>query len=205
MRYALALLFPLICAVVRVEAQAAPMVAQPYQRALTREARALWGLNAPVAAMGAEIEQESGWNPDARSAYAGGLAQFTPQTAAWISGAYRKELGENQPFNPQWAIRALVRYDFDLRRQVAPAASDCDHWGFTLSAYNGGAGNLAKDRAICRANDCDPTRWFGEVERFTSRAPAAAKENRAYPRRILLKLQSNYADWGNPVSCKPGV
>lgn len=179
-----------------------PQAAKPYQRAVTREARAVWGLNAPIAVLGAQIGQESRWRPDVCSAFACGLSQFTPQTAAWISGVYPKELGENDPFNPNWAIRALVRYDNDLYKGTPKAETDCEQWAFTLSAYNGGLGWVRRDAALCeRADGCVPTAWFGNVEMQTARSAAAARENRGYPRRILLTLQTTYLPWGPGVSC----
>lgn len=179
-----------------------PTAAIPYQRTLTREARAIWGLDAPVAVLAAQIQQESAWNPDVCSSFACGLAQFTPATAQWISGAYTKTLGANRPFSPEWAIRALARYDYDLYMSIQ-AAPDCDRWAMALSAYNGGPTWLARDRVRCDAAACDPSRWFGQVEGYTARSRVAARENRGYPRRILLDLQATYASWGRSVICSP--
>lgn len=181
---------------------AAPSAAIPYQRTLTREARLLWGLDAPVAVMAGQIEQESAWNPLATSPYAAGLAQFTLSTASWISGAYAQELGSNQPFNPEWAIRALVRYDYDLGHALGPVADECSWWAMALSAYNGGATWLERDRNYCTSIEgCSPLVWFNNVELYTRRGPGAAKENRGYPRRILFDTQLNYTDWGRTVPC----
>lgn len=183
-------------------AHSAPDAALPYQRDLAREARALWGLDAPTAVMAAQIDQESAWNPLAQSAYAAGLAQFTPSTATWISGAYRRDLGENQPFNPAWALRALVRYDYDLYAGIAGAKEACSRWAFALSGYNGGPGWVTRDRALCSAvSGCDPNIWFGNTELYTQRSEMSAKENRGYPRRILLLLQAAYETWGGRVPC----
>ncbi|MDG3784759.1 lytic transglycosylase domain-containing protein, partial [Pseudomonas aeruginosa] len=57
------------------------------------------------------------------------MAQFMPGTAEWIAGLYPAALGTNQPFNPGWALRALVTYDRWLydRNQ---ASSECDRWAF---------------------------------------------------------------------------
>lgn len=64
-----------------------PVEARQYQRELTRNARAVWGLNAPVSTFAAQIHQESQWNARARSPVgAQGLAQFMPATASWIAG-----------------------------------------------------------------------------------------------------------------------
>jgi soluble lytic murein transglycosylase-like protein len=179
-----------------------PAAARQYQRALTREARALWGLDAPIAVMAGQIHQESAWNADAKSAYAGGLAQFTPATADWISGAYPKDLGERQPFNPAWAIRALVRYDFDLYGKQGIVPNACDRWAFALSGYNGGPGWIARDRKRCiSSSGCDPKLWFGHVELHSPRSAAAFKENREYPKRILTRHQAIYARWGGTIAC----
>lgn len=184
-----------------------PRAALEYRADLTREARAAWGMQAPVAVMAAQIHQESAWRPDAQSPYADGLAQFVPATAEWVAERW-PALGGAAPFNAQWAIRAMARYDrwlFD--RYGAPAATLCDQWAFTLAAYNGGQGWTMRDRAHCRAQPacpgCDPERWWGHVADHPDprRAEWAVDENRGYPRRILLVLQSRYASWGGGVSC----
>lgn len=129
-----------------------PRAALEYRADLTREARAAWGMQAPVAVMAAQIHQESAWRPDAQSPYADGLAQFVPATAEWVAERW-PALGGAAPFNPQWAIRAMVRYDQHLKERYGqPAATECDSWAFTLSAYNGGQGNLLKDQRLCRAD-----------------------------------------------------
>lgn len=177
-----------------------PPAAHRYHRELLGEARAVWGMDAPVAALGAQIQQESGWNPAAHSAVADGLAEFTPATAEWIAGAYPKTLGQADPYNPSWAIRALATYDFQLWNETR-AATVCDHMAFALSAYNGGLGWVYRDQKLAQAHGADPARWFGATDAFTSRAPAAARENRGYPSRILLVLQPSYAEWGGEIDC----
>lgn len=183
-----------------------PAAARPYQRTMLRESRAVWGMSAPIAIFGAQIQTESAWRPGAHSIYASGLAQFIPSTAEAMSRKY-PELGGAAPLNPNWAIRGLVRYDRDIYRghfvnAVAPA-SECDRWAFALSGYNGGEGWIARDRALCRARPgCDPSRWWGHVERFTSRSASNAAQNREYPKRIELQFQSSYRSWGGLVRCQ---
>ncbi|HEY4294531.1 transglycosylase SLT domain-containing protein [Luteibacter sp.] len=177
--------------------------AEAWQRTVQREAHAVWGINAPVSAFGAQIEQESAWRSNARSPYAAGLAQFTTDTATDMARWY-PELGPSDPYDPRWAIRALVRYDYRLYSGITGARGDCDHWAMTLSAYNGGAGWLNRDRALCsHVSGCDPSRWWGHVDRQTQRASWARAENRAYPSRILLTLQSPYAaaGWAGQAVC----
>jgi soluble lytic murein transglycosylase-like protein len=199
MKTLLAVLF-LLCLPSLVGAQI-PRAALQYQRALIGNVHAVWGLNGPVAAMAAQVHQESGWNTDAKSAYAGGLAQFTPDTADWISKKYAKDLGTNQPYNPTWALRARAQYDKYLYDIMPFAATDCDRWAFTLSAYNGGAGWVTRDRTLATQNGADSRRWWKNVENYSKRSDAAKKENRGYPRRILLLIQPRYASWGPSVEC----
>lgn len=188
------------------EAALVPPRARPYRRAMLREGRAVWGMGPPVALFGAQIQAESGWNPAARSAYAAGLSQFIPSTADAMAKKYADLGPQAQPLNPQWAIRALVRYDHDIYfgrfvNAVAPA-TDCDRWAFTLSGYNGGEGWISRDRSLCSQRaGCDPARWYGNVERYTARSESNARENREYPRRIELRYQPNYRSWGNLVRC----
>ncbi len=181
------------------EAQEIPREAVRYQRQLMREAQAVWGLKAPIALFAAQIHQESGWRADARSKFAGGLAQFTPDTAAWIGSAY-KDLAGAEPFNPSWAMRAMVRYDRHLFDRIE-AVSPCDQWAMTLSAYNGGLGWLKRDKALTLRAGLDPLRWWENVELHSPRADWAIRENRGYPRRIMLDLQSRYHRWGAAVPC----
>lgn len=192
-----------------------PRDALRYQRDLTRNARAVWGMDAPVATFAAQIHQESRWRANAQSPVgAQGMAQFMPGTATWISGAYK--LGEAQPYNTGWALRALVNYDRYLWERVLPSPQpypasgrggerDCSRMAMTLSAYNGGLGWIARDQKLTKAKGGDPLTWFGHVELFNAgRSAAAFAENRGYPRAILLKHQPIYQAWGGAIDC-PGV
>lgn len=178
-----------------------PRAADQYRRDLVRNARAVLGLEAPIATLAAQIHQESGWRPAAKSAYASGLAQFTPDTADWIGGLF-PELAERQPLNPSWALRALVRYDDYLLKRSPDAGGPCHRWAFALAGYNGGAGWITKDRKKTKLAGADDTRWWGAVERFNAgRGAAFFAENRSYPRLILLTHEPKYvrASWGTGV------
>lgn len=188
---------------------AAPSAAEPsaslqYKRLVTREARLVFGLSAPVAMLAGQIEQESGWRSDVCSAYACGLTQFTKATADEIDAKYL--LGGPNRSNPEWAVRAQMAYMRDLYEAEAirlDADTDCDRWAFTLSSYNGGYGWVKRDKAICAAHDCDTGKWFGNVEDWSNRAAWAFRENRGYPRRILGRNQYIYETWGKVVTCPP--
>jgi soluble lytic murein transglycosylase-like protein len=174
-----------------------PRAAAPYRRDLVAASRAHWGLAAPVATFAAQIHQESAWNLRAQSPYANGLAQFTPATASWM-GQIAPELGEPDVWNPAWAMRAMVRYDRWLWERVE-SDHECDRMALALSGYNGGLGWTKRDVRLAGASGADPRRWFGHVEKFNAgRAEWAFKENRGYPRNILLRWEPIYetSGWG---------
>lgn len=166
------------------------------QRAeLTRNAQMVWGLNAPVSVFAAQIHQESGWRGDVHSPVgAQGMAQFMPATAAWIASAY-PALRSGDPNNPVWAMRAMATYDKYLWDRIS-AFDDCQRMAMTLSAYNGGLGWLQRDQKTAFSSGLDEPsrmRWFNGIERFNAgRSAAAWRENRDYPRRILLVHQPGY-------------
>ncbi len=178
-----------------------PLAARKHHRTLTAAAHAVWGLDAPIPAFGAQVHQESGWSETAKS-YVGaqGLGQFMPATGNWIVAEY-PDLGPHQPFNPAWALRALVRYDRHLYDRI-PAANECEQMAMALSSYNGGLGNLYRAQRLAAEGGADPFRWFGAVERFNpGRSESNYRENRFYARRILIDLQPTYGVWGRSVKC----
>lgn len=172
-----------------------PRDAYRHRADLTRSARLAWGLDAPVATMAAQIHQESRWRANARSPVgAQGIAQFMPATADWIGGAY-SALGAGDPQNPVWAMRALVTYDKHLYGR-ATAATDCDRMWMVLWAYNGGETWVKRDKALAAKSGADTTR-AAAVEPFNAgRSPANFRENRGYPRLILLRYEPLYARAG---------
>jgi soluble lytic murein transglycosylase-like protein len=183
------------------ERVAIPEQSARFRLALEHEAAARFGLDAPVARMAAQIHLESGWNPSAESAFAQGLAQFTPDTATWLPGVC-PDVGKPDTWDPAWSLRAIACYDHYLYANVA-GDSECDRWAFTLSAYNGGLGWVQRDRARAQAARLDPDRWWGSVERTSARASWARTENRDYVRRILRVLEPAYLDdgWSGQAVC----
>ncbi|MGN6229169.1 MAG: transglycosylase SLT domain-containing protein [Dyella sp.] len=172
-----------------------------YRLQVERAAGEQFGLSAPAARLAAQLHQESGWRTDARSAYAQGLAQFAPATAAWLPQVC-PSVGKPDPWDAGWSIRAAACYDAWLYHR-AQGATDCDRWAMTLSAYNGGeAARDRESRLAYEARD-DPARWFGQVEQQRSRGVAAWQENRTYVRRILLTLEPAYlaAGWPGQEVC----
>ena len=177
-----------------------PHAALQYRDDVVRNARCVWGMSAPVADVAAQLHQESGWRPDAVSPVgAQGLAQFMPATADWIS-QMTPALTSRQPFNPAWAIRALVTYDHWLWQRVR-ADGDCERMAMVLSGYNGGLGWVRRDQRLAARRGLDSLRWFGQVATVNAgRSAANWRENRQYPQRILWALAPRYRSWGG-ASC----
>ena len=190
----------LVCLSVPVLAGAAgiPKAAETHKSTLIRAARAVWGIDAPVAVFAAQVHTESRWNANAKSPVgAEGLAQFMPATAAWLPSV-APETGKPAPYNPGWSLRALVTYDRWIWDQVR-ASNDYERMAFTLSAYNGGLGWVNRDKRLAVRKGLDPSRWFGHVETVNAgRSAANFRENRNYPRLILIERQRVYeaAGWG---------
>lgn len=182
-------------------ADTVPSAAQKYQRDLVRVAQFEMGIDAPIATLAAQIHQESRWHKNAQSPVgAQGLTQFMPGTASWM-GKMRHDLGSADPFNPRWAMQAMVAYNV-WHLQRLQARRPCEKWAMALAAYNGGLGWVQKDIRLASAKGDDPLAWFDSVERHNAgRSASAFKENRQYPRAILLRLEPLYvrAGWGNGV------
>lgn len=172
-----------------------PRDAYRHRAELTRNARMIWGLDAPVATFAAQIHQESRWHEAAVSpAGALGVAQFMPATARWLGAVYAA-LGHGDPANPAWAMRALVTYDKHLYDR-ADAVTRCERFWKALWGYNGGDGWVRRDEALAARAGRDP-RKVADVEPFNAgRSASAFAENRGYPRAILLKFEPLYVKSG---------
>jgi len=174
-----------------------PAVALKYRPDLTREAHFTLGLRAPIDYLAGQIHQESGWRAGVTAFDNGrGLAQFMDPTAKWIAERY-PELGEPQPYDPKWAIRAMVRLDgFNVGKVLADG--ECDRWGAGLKAYNAGLGYVQRAQKRSPA----PGRWFGATELINAgQSTQNFEASRMYPRWIIFKHAPKYAAWGRGVDC----
>jgi hypothetical protein len=153
-----------------------------------------------------QVHQESRFDCSAVSSGGSvGCAQFRPATAAevnqWIPAQVRATcpVVSGCPLDPKWALTAMVEYDFHLWNGVSKVATPRERWGFTLSAYNGGGAVTGAERAACaRSRDCDPARYFHNVERYCGsfgRSEASCRENREYPHVILDTWAPGYHRW----------
>lgn len=179
----------------QADAQPIPATAHKHRAELTRAAHSQWGLDAPIAALAAQVHQESGWQPNAVSHVgAQGMAQFMPGTATWWCGLNNLGPAECQPTNPVWALRALVGYDKYLFDRTPPRMSDFDRLWVALRAYNGGLGHWlaeAKATGLPQPSRSQVDAACGKAKRHPTNCP----ENLQYPARILLTLQPRYAGW----------
>lgn len=109
-------------------------------RKLLKQAANTSGISAEILA--AQIEQESNWNPDAKSPVgAQGIAQFMPAT--W------SEWGEGSITDPEAGIKAQGRYMSHLRDQVADLANNSDQEiKLALAAYNAGPGAVEQHGGV---------------------------------------------------------
>lgn len=168
-----------------------------YRATLVREAQAVYGLEAPIPMFAGQIRQESNWSASVTAWDNGrGLAQFMDATSQQVVRQF-PELGAPDPYNPAWAIRALVRYDGWILNQVK--GSDlCQQWAAALKGYNAGPGFVLR----AQRRSATPAVWFDHTENIN--AGQSAKNftySRSYPRWILFKHQALYETWGTPT-CK---
>lgn len=166
--------------------------ALPYRATLQREAQAMFGVGAPLPMLAGQIRQESNWRPNATAFDGGrGLAQFMDGTAAMVAARY-PALGAPDPYNPAWAIRAMVWYDSWLQARVR-GSDECQRWGAALKSYNAGLGYVQR----AQQRSTRPTAWFNATEWINAgQSPANFASSRLYPRHILLVQQQVYQDWG---------
>ena len=167
-----------------------------FYRQVYKESRYFIGTDAPVHYFMGQIEQESRCK-EGITAFDGGmgLGQFMPETANWIQAreAALKEFGiDPQPYNPRWAIRALILYNRWLAKESGRICPDGYIWYYVFRAYNGGLGNLIRE--IRRANSCDEK----VVERYCKRRVIRLKSsslldlckvNIEYPHKIFKKSE----------------
>lgn len=191
-----------ICAP-QARAASIPIQAERFRGDLIRSARFVMGMDAPVALLAGQVHQESGWNPTARSAYASGLAQFTPATAKDMARQHPRDLGKAEPTDPRWALLALCHYDKALYDASSFARTEGDRWRFTFWGYNGGWGWVLKDRAKAKALGLDPNSASDVAGVNNGRAPEFFRENRGYDKAID-RHQRLYLPWGPGVSLVRG-
>ena len=97
---------------------------------------------------------------------------------------------------PDFQIRALVLMSRDNWQALRVIADPDERLAMADAAYNGGLGGLQRERRACQiASDCDPQRWWGNVEAhcLKSRRPlygnrSACDINRHHTRDVWKRM-----------------
>ena len=97
---------------------------------------------------------------------------------------------------PDLQIRALVLMSVENWKALGTVPGAFDRLAMADAAYNGGLAGLQSERRACRlASDCDPSRWFGNVERFCLKSKvalyggrSACDINRAHVTLVFRKI-----------------
>ncbi len=166
-----------------------PVKAYKYRHELRRQVIHFWGVDQDRSIFAAQLHAESSWNPEAKSPYAEGLGQQTPDTAAYLESRDAELAGIRNRRNPRYSIRALVFYDRILWDRIGAAwRSVLDREAAMLHSYNSGPGWLIKERQASQ----DPGRYFGSIDQVCRRRPQACEETARYVTRILTKLRPLY-------------
>lgn len=139
-----------------------------------------------------KLEQESGFNSQAHSKYAHGIAQFIPSTYRDVSSGLCKDIESifstphQKTHDPGWSIMCSARYDKWIYDKIrGHAASDCSAMLMTQAAYNNGIGRLTK-----AYNKSGNGVWFGGAERFIY-----AKETKGYVINVKRRAIKYYLKW----------
>lgn len=171
--------------------------------------------------LGAQIEQESRWNPRAElktaREYGVGLGQLT------ITPAFNNfdTIKRQQPALRDWAwadryqprpqMIALLTMDRSGYESCGPLMGSArDALACAFSSYNGGFGGFKSDRRVCaNTSGCDPRVWFGNVALTSLKAKTVVKGygqsfyqiNRMYVQRLLIDWPGRYQQ---ALSCGKG-
>lgn len=98
------------------------------------------------------------------------------------------------------ALVILNRINYTAIKKFNPATHE-EHTAMMLAAYNGGLGGVTNDISLCKkTKGCDPTRWYGNVERHTKKSKtkykgygqSVADINRIYPFDIMYDRRTKY-------------
>ena len=103
-------------------------------------------------------------------------------------------------FDAELQIRALLVKSKISHNSVRFAvANEYEHMAFGAVTYN--SGSVLIDRKLCiNTKGCDPSRWFGNVEKYSSKSRIAQKGygksfyeiSREYPRNVLIVRRPKY-------------
>lgn len=207
------LFFVLLVVVECTQAAGLPPNALEYLPVLKAEQQKGWPTLAFPDYLAGQVEQETCpslkskrcWNPKTENInpknngeYGFGLSQITKtnkfNTFEELKAKYpdMKSWKWEDRYNPEYQLRGLIHMD----KKVFDYFKVGDKMQFALSAYNRGLGNLLQDRKFCaQLPDCDPDKWWGNVEIHSHRPIMKLKGyglsgheiNRDYVRNIEVR------------------
>lgn len=106
-------------------------------------------------------------------------------------------------YDKEKQLIALLAMDRNEYKSCKPLMQDSyNALACTAARYNGGAGGFNTDRRLCsNTKGCDPKKWFGHVELYSTKAKKPASGygksfyeiNREYVRNILINRRQKYA------------
>lgn len=205
----------IVCMLSASAAQApVPKNAIPLLPVLRDELERVWPTFPTPSMLAAQVEQESCislkhkkcWNTRAEletdREYGFGLGQITITKRFNVFEELKasdKSLSDwawEDRFNPRMQLRAIVVKDLQAYRNFKWAKDDRERLAMTFAAYNGGVGSVIKDRKLCQSmgkEKCDPTKWFGHIEKNSFKSRIVVKGygksfyeiNREYPVLIM--------------------
>jgi hypothetical protein len=115
-----------------------------------------------------------------------------------------KELSwSNIRTSPQLQIRAILLMNRDNYMALHDVKSRVQRTIMMSPSYNGGMNGLQKERRICAlAKDCDPGKWFDNVEKYCSKSKkplyagrSACDINRHHPHDIVFNRMPKYKQY----------
>ena len=142
-------------------------------------------------------EQESSWDPFAESPVgAVGLRQCMPITCEDWAMRFCRDLGPEDPENPEWSLVCGIRYAEALERNN-DFGSYCNNRRIAEQEYNGGAWVIWELRTAQSRNLADAQRVCGSrLDNGRRRSQASCRENYEYPERIDLRQIKYYWQLG---------
>lgn len=205
-----------------------PAKAKIYLPELVKTQRAIWPDAPTPSFLGGQVEQESCislkhsrcWDPRAElktSRENGiGLGQFTRafnkdgsirfDKISELAATHRSLKGWSwaNRYDAHYQLTAIVEMDKAIYTRQKRTANSKERLAFTLSAYNGGEGGVLQDRRLCaNTRGCDPSRWWGHVEKHSlkSKTPKPGYKvsffgiNREYVSNIYKVRRAKYTPY----------
>jgi membrane-bound lytic murein transglycosylase MltF len=109
-------------------------------------------------------------------------------------------------YDPRLQLRALLLMDRDGYRVASFARDRRERAAMAFVVYNSGKAGLVQDRQLCReVPGCDPSRWFGHIEKNSLKARTRAagygksffEISREYPKNVIDVRAPRYLEASN--------